>query len=131
MILLCDEDIGTRVPRALHLVGLKTISLVQQGWMSLPDIDWLTMAGEKGWLVFSNNIRMLRTKAEKEAIIQNNVGIVFLTSGDEYIRRVLWLLLIKWRWLERIDECDQRPFAYFLSPTGRVSTKYKDLTLLE
>jgi hypothetical protein len=64
------------------------------------------MAGEKGWLVFSNNIRMLRTKAEKEAIIQNNVGIVFLTSGDEYIRRVLWLLLIKWRWLERIDECD-------------------------
>ena len=129
MILFCDEDIGTRVPQALDLVGLDTMSLVKQGWMSRPDTEWLAIAGERGWLVFSSNFRMLRSAIEKDAIIRNNVGIVFLTSGDQFIRRVLWLLLVKWPWLERIDQTTPRPFVYFLSPTGRTSTRYKNLSL--
>ena len=49
--MLCDEDIGTGVPMALDLVGYDTISIVKRGWISKPDIEWLTIAGQKGGLV--------------------------------------------------------------------------------
>ena len=62
--MLCDEDIGTGVPMALDLVGYDTISIVKRGWISKPDIEWLTIAGQKGWLVFSSNYNMLRVPEE-------------------------------------------------------------------
>jgi len=125
LILLCDECIGTNVPGALHLVRskthpYKTISLRQKGWQSWKDPKWLKIAGEKRWLAFSANKRMLQVTEEVETIICEKVGIVFLTSGEEHLDKVLWLLLIKWKWLEDIDEHEQRPFAYFLSPNGRI-----------
>ena len=72
---------------------------------------------------------MLEVPEEREVIIQEKVEMVFLTNGEERLPTVLWLLLVKWRWLERIDSTAPRPFAYFLSPTGRVSTSYKGLSI--
>ena len=129
MILLCDEDIGTHVPEALTLVSHDVRSLVLMGWESRPDTWWLEQAGRQNWLVFSCNKRMLRVPNEREAIQRNNVGIVFLTNGEEHLARVLWLLLVKWSWLEEIHRNLSRPFARFLSPTGRVSDSYRDLKL--
>lgn len=120
MILFCDEDIGTRVPDALRLVGYKTFSMRQKGWLSKDDVDWLTKAGQSGWLAFSSNKRMLKVERERATIIREKVGIVFLTSGEEHLPKVLWLLLVKWPWLEYIDETEPRPFAFFLAPNGRV-----------
>lgn len=120
MILLCDEDIGTRVPRALQLVRYRTISLVQKGWRSWDDLEWLARAGQKGWLVFSANKRMLKAPEERNTIIREKVGIIYLTSGEEYIDRVLRLLLVKWTWFQDIDKHEKRPFAFFISPKGRV-----------
>ncbi|OGO05356.1 MAG: hypothetical protein A2Y60_00315 [Chloroflexi bacterium RBG_13_54_9] len=120
MILFCDEDIGTKVPDALKLVGLRTMSMSQRGWLSRPDVEWLTLAGQRGWLVFSCNKKMLKIPEERRAIIQNKVGIVFLTNGEEHLPRVLWLLLVKWPWLEHIDKTQARPFVFFLTPYGRV-----------
>ncbi len=120
MILFCDEDIGTKVPDALHLVGYQTFSMRQKGWLSREDTDWLTKAGQSGWLAFSSNKRMLKVIREREAIIREKVGIVFLTSGEEYLPKVLRLLLAKWSWLELINDTELRPFAFFLYPNGRV-----------
>lgn len=120
MILLCDEDIGTKVPSALHLVGLRTVSMATRGWLGRPDTEWLTLAGQRSWLVFSSNKKMLRVPNERETIIRERVGIVFLTSGEEHLPKVLWLLLVKWPWLVRLDQTEPRPFAFLLSPTGRV-----------
>ena len=129
MILLCDEDIGTHVPRALTLVERDARSLFQMGWQGTADTWWLTKAGRLGWLVFSANKKMLRVPIERETIQRERVGIVFLTTGEEQLARQLWLLLVKWPWLEDIDCNLPRPFARFLSPTGRVSDRYRDLRL--
>ena len=120
MILFCDEDIGTKVPDALRLVGYKTFSMKQKGWLSSGDTDWLTKAGQSGWLAFSSNKRMLRVARERATIISEKVGIVFLTSGEEYLPNVLRLLLVKWSWLELINDTEPRPFAFSLYPNGRV-----------
>ncbi|MBI4504258.1 MAG: hypothetical protein HY691_01875 [Chloroflexi bacterium] len=129
MILLCDEDIGTSVPRALRLVGLNTQSMYNLGWLGRKDPEWLPIAGAKKWLVFSANYRMLRVPHEKELIIRYEVGIVYLTSGVEHPVDVLRLLLVKWRWLEGIDRTLERPFARFVSRAGRVSESYRGLSL--
>lgn len=119
MILVCDEDVGSRIPTALKLVGLSCNSAKDVGLLGVPDVKWLTVAGRQGWLVFSCNKRMLQVPAEQQAIIRENVGIVFLTSGQEYLPNTLRLILSKWAWLELIDSTIPRPFAYYLYPRGR------------
>lgn len=129
MILLCDEDIGTGIPKALNLVGYETRYLRNLGLAGKPDTVWLAIAGHRGWLVFSYNKRMLRVPSERDTIIREKVGIVFLTTGTQYIAAVLKLLLSKWSVLELLWDTVERPFARFLSPNGRMSDKYRDYQL--
>ena len=62
---------------------------------------------------------MLKVPDEHDTIVREKVGIIFLTNGEEHIDKVLRLLLVKWAWLKYLDENEQRPFAYFLYPTGQ------------
>ena len=129
MILLCDENIGTNVPKALSLVGYDARSLFQMGWAGKPDTYWLAQAGRLGWLVYSCNKKMLQVPSERAVIKNAHFGIIFLTNGEEYLAKQLRLLLGKWSWLESLDCLQPRPFAMFLSPSGRVSNSYRDLKL--
>ena len=119
MILYCDEDVGTKVPRALKLVGLRAISAVSRRAVSEPDIQWLDRVGNKGWLGLSCNKDILNVPEEHDAIINNNVGIVFFTTGNIHPKDKLLLILRKWHWLEMIDEKESRPFAFYLYLTGQ------------
>ena len=129
MILLCDEDIGTGVPAALTAVGYDARALVRQGWGGRPDVEWLAWAGNAGMLVLSCNKKMLRVPSERQAIIDSNVGIVFLTTGEERPAKVLLTLLRRWNALEEHDLITPRPFAKFLSPDGKIRDRYRDLML--
>ena len=129
MTLFCDEDVGTKVPRALHLVGCDALSLVDVGWGGRPDIWWLELAGRKGWLTLSCNKKQLRVPEERRAIRENGVGIVYLTTGEEQLPKVLRLLLTKWEVLSKLDAEEARPFARFLSPNGRLTATYRGLSL--
>ena len=92
-------------------------------------MEWLAWAGNAGMLVLSCNKKMLRVPSERQAIIDSNVGIVFLTTGEERPARVLLTLLRRWDALEQLDSTEPRPFAKFLSPNGRLSDSYRGLNL--
>ena len=126
MILLCDEDVGTKAPRALAMVGYPVYALYDCGLNATPDVDWLTIAGRCGLLVFSRNKRMLRVQHERQTIVDEQVGIVFLTSEEETPARMLKLLVNMWDKLEFLDDHEPRPFARLLSPNGRLSNKYRN-----
>ena len=126
MILLCDEDVGSNVPRALSLVGYPVHALYDCGLSATPDVDWLTIAGQLGLFVFSRNKRMLRVLKERQTIIDENIGIVFLTSGEETPARMLKLLLNIWDKLEFLDNYEPRPFARLLSPNGRLTYSFRN-----
>ncbi len=132
MTLFFDEDCGTGVARALSLVGYRTQFVGKSGGprKGTPDEEWLRIAGLAGWLVISCNKKILDTDAELEALIQNRVGCVFLSTGNETSRRLLYLMLRKMDWLERIDQEVERPFAFILTGTGRV-TEVNPATLRE
>lgn len=120
MILFTDEDMGTTIPRFLKRIGLKEIRwLIGMFPQGAEDVLWLARAGRQGWLVFSCNKAMLNVEVERDTIIREKVGIVFLTSGQENLANIARLLLNKWTWLESIDQNIERPFVFFLYPSGR------------
>ncbi len=101
------------------MVGLEAFYSADRQWLGKSDIEWLSEVGRNGWLALSCNKRMLMVPAERQVIVAEKVGIVFLTSGQERLPDTLRLLLDKWPWLETIDRSVQRPFAYYLYPSGR------------
>ena len=129
LILLCDEDIGTGVPRALHAVAYDARALFDMGWAGTPDVQWLVRAGQMGCLVLSCNKKMLLVESEKATIIRERVGIIYLTNGEEVPAKVLKILLTKWNALELLDSTEQRPFVRFLSPNGHLAVRYRDFRL--
>ncbi len=129
MILLCDEDVGTGVPKALVAVGYGARSLRGMSWGGRADEFWLTRAGRLGWLVLSCNKGMLKVKAEKDTIVRERVGIVFLTTGEDYPPTVLLRLLKKWSDLELLWNTTPRPFARFLFANNRLSDTFRDYRL--
>ncbi|MBI4188150.1 MAG: hypothetical protein HY529_02975 [Chloroflexi bacterium] len=129
MIVLCDENVGTGVPRALTLVDYDAHALVDMTWGGWQDVRWLPFAGQKEWLVFSDNKKMLHVPSERATIIKEKVGIVFLTNGEEHPAKVLRLLLTKWEALQLLWDTTERPFAWFLYPNGHLVRKYKDYQL--
>ncbi len=129
MILLCDEDIGTGVPNALTAVGYDARSLIGMSWGGLPDQFWLTKAGQLGLLVLSCNKKMLKVAEERDTIIRENVGIVFLTSGEEHPPKVLLSLLKRWSDIELLWDTTPKPFARFLSPNNRLLDRFRDFRL--
>lgn len=129
MKLLCDEDVGTGVPEALNAVDREARSLFDIGWRTFGDTRWLTLAGQGDWLIFSKNKRMLLVKDERDTIIRERLGIVYLTTGNEHPYNVLKVLLAKWDTLELLDKTLPRPFARFLSPNGRISPQYRQFKL--
>ncbi|MCH8831110.1 MAG: DUF5615 family PIN-like protein [Chloroflexi bacterium] len=124
MILLCDEDVGTGIPHALRDVGLEALAIHGIRMGGAPDVEWLRIAGNNGWLVFSHNKKMLAVPHEKQAILDYHVGIVFLTTGEENTVNQLRLLLNRWAALEFLDKTVQRPFARFIRPNGRMTDTY-------
>jgi hypothetical protein len=116
-----DENLGTKIPQALKLLGLRAIPGASKRYGSGQiDIDYLKRAGQKGWLAVSANKRMLAVPDEKDTIVGEKVGIVFITEGQMKRPDLMLLLLRKWAWLEEIDTNELRPFAYYLYPYGKV-----------
>jgi hypothetical protein len=119
LILYSDEDVGTRVPKALKLVGLRAVSAVSKRGVSETDIQWLKRVGKKGWLGLSCNKDILNVPEERDAIVNNNVGIVFITLGNLHPKDKLLLILRKWQWMEAVNETENRPFAFYLYMNGQ------------
>lgn len=66
---------------------------------------------------------------ERAAIVKENVGVVFLTNGQESPAGMLKLLLNKWDLLNFLDDHEPRPFASLLSPNGRLTTRFREFQL--
>lgn len=123
MILFFDEDMGKRVPCALRCVKIQCRypGGPKSPPISTKDLEWIPIAGQQKWLVISANQEILRNPIERRALKDCDLGIVFLSSGTERIVAVLRLILNKLNWLERIDSETDRPFAFRITITGRVT----------
>lgn len=124
MKLFLDEDNGTGIPKALALVKMahdeiyyasdKGHQFIKRG---TKDRDWIPIAGEHGWLVFSQNKWMVNNEEERLLLVEHRVGVVYLDNGNDKSFLVMKLLLNKWDWLAARDT-EIRPFAHLMSLSG-------------
>lgn len=131
MKILFDEDTGRGIPEALRTLELPdaTVEWVRHAFRKkikrgefkegIKDEDWMPFAGKGDWLVFSCNKNLLEAEAQREMWIRENIGGVFLVTGQERKREVMLLILKMWDWLETIARHEPRPFAMRLTLTGR------------
>lgn len=122
MKVFVDEDTGSSVGKALEAIGVEAfyVSASKHSIIKSGDGDdvWLPIAGRNGWLVLTRNIRIIENEAERELVISERVGMVFL---PQHLSRfeLLRLILKKWDWLKAIDATVPRPFAFSVNPIGR------------
>lgn len=116
-----DEDTGRGVPDALRAVGIdcEYVSKRFRIETGTPDEIWIPYAGKKGLLVFSCNKAILDAEAQRQLWVDNEVGGVFLTTGQEKKADVLLLILRRLQWFRDIHEKTPRPFAYTTTIHGR------------
>jgi hypothetical protein len=68
----------------------------------------LPFAGKQRLLVLSRNIAILRSQTQRELVVSENVGIVFLPPGLTTFE-LLQLVIKKWAWLNGVDATEPRP----------------------
>ena len=121
MILICDENVGTQVVEKLRQRGYDALSFRNLGWLGESDVVWLPKAGGiSDAIVISRDRSMLDERAELQAIIDHNVGIVFLTGGQLTIERMAQTLAENWAQLEELHNNTPRPFIRFLTSSGNL-----------
>ena len=121
MILICDENLSPRISDALQEQGLDARSFESLGWLGDDDPIWLTRIPDMAdTLVISRDRMMLNRPREFNAIVANDIGIVFLTGGQQSVASVIELLGNSWSLLEELHNSTPRPFVRFLTTTGNL-----------
>jgi hypothetical protein len=120
--LFIDEDTGTLVARALHLLNVATIDYVGNGRSirtGTKDEDWIPYVGRGNFLLISCNKGILDAEEQRELLIEEGVRAVFLETGGLTRLEVMRLILRKWEWLEEVWTSHPKPCAYILRTSGR------------
>jgi hypothetical protein len=120
--LFIDEDTGTRVARALHALNIATVDWVgndRRVRKGTKDEDWIPYVGRGGFLLFSCNVGILESEPQRNLLITEKVGAVFVTSGQLTALQLMQLIMRRWEWLTALDETEPRPFAYLMTIHGR------------
>lgn len=125
MRIFVDEDTGPGLARALIDAGIKDVDYVAPGrriTKGADDEEWIRYAGQNRLLVLSRNNRILFVQAQRELLIAERVGIVFLphkATAAELVR----LTLDKLEWLRELDATQARPFAFAIYRNSQVAQK--------
>lgn len=96
--LFLDRSLGRiKVPALLRAAGLRLVTLAEHYGMptdeTVPDQQWLELAGTRGWAVFMKDTRIRYNPAEREAVKTHRVRCFCLSSqsltGDAMALRFL------------------------------------------
>jgi hypothetical protein len=96
--LFIDRSLGRlKVPQLLREAGLRLTTLAEHYGVpadeSVADEDWLTLAGQRGWVVFMKDTRIRYNPPERDAVRAHAVRCFCLSSqsltGDVMAARFL------------------------------------------
>src|SRR5579863_7475483 len=101
------------LPAALREVGLITRTLAEvygeQAAQETDDATWLTLAGERGWVVLCKDDHIRRRPAELQALTDGNVRLFCLTNAQlTFADQAEWFLANR----HRIIQASRKPGPY-------------------
>lgn len=78
-----DRDLGRkRFPGALSAAGLRVEIHDDHFRPDAEDVDWLPEVARRGWVVLSNDQKILRRPLEREAVRSAGATLLVLIGGD-------------------------------------------------
>jgi hypothetical protein len=120
--LFLDRSLGRRqVPDLLRAAGLRLQTLSEVYGIpadeDVADVDWLELAGTRGWVVLMKDERIRYRPAEHRAVVDHKVMAFCLTSGNLRAQQMAELFLSS---IEAIATacCNPGPFLYAVSAAG-------------
>jgi len=118
-----DANVSSNLAQMLRALGVPVVHLYQHFRKDAPDEQWIPWVGKQGWVIITNDGRILKNPAERAALERANIKAVFLFRGFSQMKRwpqARWLL----RWWPRITNavCQVAPGTnLYINRMGRVS----------
>jgi hypothetical protein len=120
--LFLDRSLGRRqVPDLLRAAGLRLRTLSEVYGIpadeDVADVDWLELAGARGWAALMKDERIRYRPAERGALVSHRVRAFCLTGGNLRAHQMAELFLVSI--VEIAAACrDPGPFLYAVSSRG-------------
>lgn len=134
-----DRCVGTRLPEALRLLGLKNVVHhhsfgsqlglgAAQGHTALfddeePDDSWLKFVGDRGWIVFTQDRKFHRSGHENElsAIKQYRAGRFYLWGAEATTWEKMRAFCRAFDNIVHAATDTARPFIFDVARSGRLT----------
>lgn len=79
---------------------------------------WIPPIANDEYLIISCNIEMLENRLQARLLVENETGIVFIPN-QAFAHERLALVTNKRAWLRHPADLERRPFAWYITMTGR------------
>ena len=102
MTFFFDNNLSARLAEILRILGVDVIHLRDRFPQDVKDVDWIPIVGSEGLIVVTADDRLRRNVAERAAIRQYTVSVIYLPKN--YLDRGLWeqaeFMVRHWRKIE-------------------------------
>ena len=122
-VLFFDRDLGTALPRALHVLRLPTRVEYHQSLFPIeePDDSWMTTVGALGWTIVGHDSRHHLREAELSAVKQYKLGCFYLWGAEGLRWEKMRCFLRAYEGILEATDSTPRPFIYRVTEKGRLN----------
>lgn len=119
-VFFCDRALGKTVVVALRAAGAQVEIHGDHFEPDSPDIAWLPIVSERGWLILTKDICISKNLAEIQAIAQSDAQVFILTSGNLNRQRMAEIFVDNLKRMEKFALGNPAPFIAKIYKTGQV-----------
>jgi len=119
-VFFCDRALGKTVVEALRQAGAEVEIHGDHFAPDSPDVEWLPVVSEWGWIVLTKDIRISKNLAEIQAIAQSNAQVFILASGNMRRREMADIFVDNLQRMEKFALGDPSPFIAKIYKPARV-----------
>lgn len=116
-----DECLGRRVPKYLREAEL-TVELYLD-WFdpAVPDVEWLPMVSEKGWIVLTKDGMIGRRIVEQVALAQANARVFIMASRQPNTKEIAEGFIKARSAMEKLAQESTAPFIAKVYKSGETN----------
>lgn len=129
-VFFVDRALGNRVfPDMLTEAGIAVERHADHFAPDAPDVDWIPAVAGQGWYALTQDKRILKNRAEREAVIASGLGFFYLTGANASMHEVALNFVISHGAVLRFLTRTERPFIASLQRgrgghAGRVDRRW-------
>jgi hypothetical protein len=115
---LFDNDLSPALAEALAVLGEKAYHVRNVLGPRTPDDVWLQHAGEREWLIVTQDHRILKRPHERAALTGYRVGAFFLAKNITGHCDIARAIVKHWPEIKRAASTTPRPFLMSINPSA-------------